>query len=606
MGVKGLQTYIENFCPEACYQVSIRDLIITYRRETGREAVIVVDGSSCLRFLYQGASDWVLGGQLKEYTEMLKKFVNAFQSAGAKLVIFFDGATIERKRPVWIQRRLRNLQDVYKIFDCLNTWKRVSYIDQSLFQLPAGLGGITRFLFKELSGCEVRTSIRECDEEIAEYARNKQCFAILGQDTDYIIYEGGQYYLSIKDLNLEKMTTLNYNRWALARHLHINPVQLPVLATLVGNDVVSPDDLKEFHIDICHRPGMKRYNHNSRIRFDILISNVAGFIRTLPCGEDVFRVLPAVAHRVFHDERKANILDSSIRSYSTDPSREYAMVSPSDNWNVLMSMAKKKLIHCEFPPHIWSVMSCQLYESSTALEDFREDDLPPAALALRLLRKRIYGLLLREKPSSPGEAIVVTEWCMHGEESLNNPALVRPAIVQGEAHPGLLKLWEDGGSEELRWRVFSAAVSSRLDHRHMRSLPPHLVIPTAVLTYLTWELVETPLVSWEVDALLALAVIMEEYTADDLARMAVPNVHVRGVRIATLYLRGCTNMQLLLATCGYPISIQESMPSHFFDGKLFSSLYHKAKHGAKYEDLCLQKANLIELFLKIQQMVFRH
>jgi hypothetical protein len=81
---------------------------------------------------------------------------------------------------------------------------------------------------------------------------------------------------------------------------------------------------------------------------------------------------------------------------------------------------------------MWGVMKCQIYDSSTIMEDFREDDLPPSALALRLLRQRIYGLLLREKPTSGSEAIVVTEWCMHGEDSLKEPALVRPVILQGK------------------------------------------------------------------------------------------------------------------------------------------------------------------------------
>jgi hypothetical protein len=90
----------------------------------------------------------------------------------------------------------------------------------------------------------VYTSIRECDEEIAEYARSRQCFAILGQDTDYIIYEGAQYYLSVSKLNLSTMTTLNYNRWALARLLSIHPNQLPILASLIGNDIVPASDLK--------------------------------------------------------------------------------------------------------------------------------------------------------------------------------------------------------------------------------------------------------------------------------------------------------------------------------------------------------------------------
>jgi hypothetical protein len=126
--------------------------ILFCRRETGRQPVIVVDGSCCIRHLY-GSLDWVLGGQLKEFADKLQNFVKAFESLGVKLVFFFDGATIERKRPVWIQRRLKSLEDVYKIFDCLNKWKNLSYVDQRLFQLPPGLA--TRYLFKELCNCEV-------------------------------------------------------------------------------------------------------------------------------------------------------------------------------------------------------------------------------------------------------------------------------------------------------------------------------------------------------------------------------------------------------------------------------------------------------------------
>ncbi|XP_069680027.1 constitutive coactivator of peroxisome proliferator-activated receptor gamma-like [Periplaneta americana] len=431
MGVKGLQTYIENYCPDACYEVSIRDLIETYRRETGRVPVIVVDGSSCLRYLY-GSLDWVLGGQFKEYTEKLLKFVTAFESLGAKLVFYFDGATIERKRPVWIQRRLKSLQDVYKIFDCLNKWKRLSYVDQSLFQLPAGLGGITRFLFKDVCGCEVFTSIRECDEEIAEYAHSRHCFAILGQDTDYIIFDGAQYYLSMMNLNLLAMTTLNYNRWALARHLRIHPNQLPILASLIGNDVVPADDLKAFHIDICSHPDGRKYNSNSRIRYDILMSHVAGFIRTLPCGEDVFQVLPAIAHKVFRDERRASQLNASIRSYFIDePSTQSVKEEPTSEWSKIMSLARRRHTRCENPAPVWAVMNGLPYESSTALEDFREMDLPPAALALRPLRQRIYGLLLHEKPKTSSEPVTVQEWCMYGEDSLIQPALVEPVNIKG-------------------------------------------------------------------------------------------------------------------------------------------------------------------------------
>ena len=71
------------------------------------------------------------------------------------------------------------------------------------------------------------------------------------------------------------------------------------------------------------------------------------------------------------------------------------------------------------------------------------------------------------------------------------------------------------------------------------------------------ELEEPPLVAWEVEALIALAVILQEYTADDLSKMAVPNVHVRGIRVASLYIRSCTTMHFLVATCGFPVPATE-------------------------------------------------
>lgn len=40
------------------------------------------------------------------------------------------------------------------------------------------------------------------------------------------------------------MTTLYYNRWALARDLAISPAKLPLLASVIGNDIVRASELK--------------------------------------------------------------------------------------------------------------------------------------------------------------------------------------------------------------------------------------------------------------------------------------------------------------------------------------------------------------------------
>lgn len=92
---------------------------------------------------------------------------------------------------------------------------------------------------------KVYQSLTECDEEIADYARRHKAFAIIGQDTDYVILESGDaLYLSMKHLDLNHMTTRLYDRWQLARSLRIDPAHLPFLATFMGNDVVTAEDLK--------------------------------------------------------------------------------------------------------------------------------------------------------------------------------------------------------------------------------------------------------------------------------------------------------------------------------------------------------------------------
>lgn len=91
---------------------------------------------------------------------------------------------------------------------------------------------------------QVYSSIRECDLEIAEYAFRNKCMAILAQDSDFVIFNSANYYWSMKHFNLHRMTTKTYDRNILASILGITTNHLPLLASLLGNDVISYDDLQ--------------------------------------------------------------------------------------------------------------------------------------------------------------------------------------------------------------------------------------------------------------------------------------------------------------------------------------------------------------------------
>ncbi|KAJ9585334.1 hypothetical protein L9F63_002870, partial [Diploptera punctata] len=84
MGIRGLQTYIEQGLPNAyCYEVNLKELADIYRRDTGRRPVMVVDGPIYLREMAGDMEDqyWILGGQLKEFVETSKHFVACFKTS---------------------------------------------------------------------------------------------------------------------------------------------------------------------------------------------------------------------------------------------------------------------------------------------------------------------------------------------------------------------------------------------------------------------------------------------------------------------------------------------------------------------------------------------
>ncbi len=50
------------------------------RKQFNRDPVIVVDGSCCLRAIYEDSKlDWVCGGQYKEYYDKIQNFIEKFE-----------------------------------------------------------------------------------------------------------------------------------------------------------------------------------------------------------------------------------------------------------------------------------------------------------------------------------------------------------------------------------------------------------------------------------------------------------------------------------------------------------------------------------------------
>lgn len=242
MGVRGLQGFVGSSCPHVWTAANFRELAERHRSEhPGHTPTVVVDAMCCLRYWYTPES-WVCGGQWREYYCGLRGFVKAFAAAGIRLVFFFDGVVKPEKRDVWVQRRLKNNREIARIFQHVRAHR--AQPGRSMFFVPAGLAVCTRFALKAL-GQDTRCSLQEADYEVASFGLQEDCLGILGEDTDYFIYDTCPYF-SVSALCLDTLDTVMLCREELCASLGLRLPDLPLLACLLGNDVVPEGTFEAF------------------------------------------------------------------------------------------------------------------------------------------------------------------------------------------------------------------------------------------------------------------------------------------------------------------------------------------------------------------------
>ncbi|XP_040484024.1 constitutive coactivator of peroxisome proliferator-activated receptor gamma isoform X9 [Ursus maritimus] len=242
MGVRGLQGFVGSTCPHICTVVNFKELAEHHRnKHPGCTPTIVVDAMCCLRYWYTPES-WICGGQWREYFSALRDFVKTFTAVGIKLIFFFDGMVEQDKRDEWVKRRLKNNREISRIFHYIKSHKEQP--GRNMFFIPSGLAIFTRFALKTL-GQETLCSLQEADYEVASYGLQHNCLGILGEDTDYLIYDTCPYF-SISDLCLESLSTVMLCREKLCESLDISLADLPLLACLLGNDIIPEGMFESF------------------------------------------------------------------------------------------------------------------------------------------------------------------------------------------------------------------------------------------------------------------------------------------------------------------------------------------------------------------------
>ncbi|KAM3876966.1 constitutive coactivator of peroxisome proliferator-activated receptor gamma [Diretmus argenteus] len=615
MGVKGLQYFIDHCCPEVCVTVNLREMTRQHvaRCQPGCTATanttsptLLVDGMACLRHWYS-CKDWVCGGQWKEYMVLLESWVGTFTSAGIRLVFFFDGVVEEQKRQEWVKRRRRVNGEVSKVFRHIKAHGEQPGPELSC--LPSGLATFTRFALRSL-GQEVLCSVQEADYEIARYGRRHGSMGILGQDSDFIIYDSAPY-LSVAKLRLHDLTTVHYDRERLCRAIGLAVTQLPLLACLLGNDVVSEDRMQHVRSNAM---AMYRRSHpppSSGAPQGQKVLAVAQLVNSVWGREEEEAGL--IPRSLVVSDADRRLLERGIRSYLLPgqealTSGDIPTVSPGSacvmeryvSAEILKACSERHVAAEGFM--VYNVVCEGVVECSNTLEDEEDTELLPQALVFKRCRQHIYGLLLHRHNSSSVEVPAVREWFVYPGNPLKEPDMVYPVLHNlSSDQPSLELLWFGSGPEVsgLRLASFLSVFDCQEFSELYGTVENSLLAALCLVTYTVLQVKELSLE--DMDAYLSQAVCLTLKSPQELQHIKLPYLSSRAVQLGSLYVRGLSH--LLAANCasGYPLPSDALMPWHSFDGRLFHSKYLLAHTGTEKTLLLDSDPSCLSQFLCLRE-----
>lgn len=552
MGVRGLQTYLETLVQGGCRSI---DIVNEAKKHAaccppGTKPTIVVDGLCLIRWIYSKTNEFIFGGPWDYLVHEIMRLVRSFQKGGIDLVFFFDGWVCHAKVGAWRTRREQQTKEIMRTFEQLRAG---CWTGGGNFTCPNGTAHTLCFIVRHLTSCKVYYTVQECDTEVCRYAEcHPECFAILGQDSDFAIFNLRVLYLSCLHLDIDRLKTRAYSSEALARHLGLHRELLPLFACLAGNDTVSKEQLRSFH----HTLGSAAYSYN---RHAYLFEKIAALIR-----QKGWRAIPdiAVARCIGVD---LDLLLKGVRMYSAkEECPELAVpfgIEPA-TWHLAFKMYKE----AQMPPFVLQV----LYGREIYLGETMEQPILniPAHICFRSVRQRIYWILFRGDNS-----VIIREHVTYpGYIGIVDEAVPTASMhIQGGV-PQLSHLWSPDPSLHLvRWRLFCGCLEMENQIQEISMLPPTYVVFCCVLHHLfRARIIEEP----ELHALI-LQCILPSGTKLELLKRRIPNSEINAdlVSVSTCVMIGIQCVTMALCVCGKPSPVSSAAPWLCFDGKLFHLIH---------------------------------
>lgn len=278
------------------------------RLNPGKTPKVVVDFLCLAHCVAKKEDDTVCGGRHQVALNSWRKILNALQSSGCSIIFFADLAIQKCKIDSWLSRRNAKFDLDVSMYESINAGASIDLITATVRDSLSATFNAMETVAEEYG--EFNTSLQyECDLELAQYAKREKALAIITNDTDFLIFDGDWRLWISLDIQLtsaNQLITTELNRNGLLRLCSLNQRQLPLLATLNGNDITKKYEDKLYRFWCRLGPLRKRFQ------------NIAQYVRQFGYGSLSWADYERISIDIFGSDDMGNLIKQSIDSYNID------------------------------------------------------------------------------------------------------------------------------------------------------------------------------------------------------------------------------------------------------------------------------------------------
>lgn len=255
--------------------------------------------------------DNICGGRHEILLGNFEKLLSTLKAAGAKLVFFSYLNAMPDNLDQWLQQRDESFKSKVQLYDLIRSGHSISAIisaiDKRQNLSSASLG---MRLIAQKYGEFQYTVDSDCDLELARYAKENDAFAVVTDDSDFLIFEGKFRFWKAADFGFncvqrDQITATQYDRNGVCDSCGLDPHQKPLFATLLGNGTIDSRILYAFHKTL----GPPR----NKVR------NVAKYVIRVQGDQPILNnELKVIARNVFQSdsEQHIDLVKKGINSYN--------------------------------------------------------------------------------------------------------------------------------------------------------------------------------------------------------------------------------------------------------------------------------------------------